>query len=126
MVTSIFRKLQSCLRTAVLCPCMIVGKLRFSEESVTLADSPLLTWYIKAIPENEQTCVDIRLGEMKFDDFELFNSLRRNNLMLRPDAEDRGIARITSGYVNICNSTPVTNLVFSWLKDELKGIGWIE
>lgn len=126
MVNSIFKKLQSSLRMAVLSPCMIVGKLRFLENGVTLEDSPDLTWYIKALPENEQTCVDIQLGEIQLNHRDLLDSLHRNNMTLRPDAEDKGIACITSEYVDICNSTPVTNLVFSWLKDELKGIGWIE
>lgn len=126
LVNSIFEKFQCNLRTAVLSPCMIVGKLKFHENSVTFADSPQLTWYMKALPESEHTCVDIQLGEIPSSHLDLFNSLLRNNMMLRPDAMDKRIASITSGYVDICNSTPVTNLVFSWLRDELKEIGWIE
>ena len=49
MVNSIFEKLQSNLRTAVLSPCMIVGKLKFPENSVTFANSPQLTWYYSRI-----------------------------------------------------------------------------
>ncbi len=126
MVNSIFEKLQSNLRTAVLSPCMIVGKLKFPENSVTFANSPQLTWYVKALPENEHTCVDIQLGKIPSNHLDLLNSLLRNNMMLRPNATDKRIASITSGYVDICKSTPVTNLVFSWLKAELTEIGWIE
>lgn len=120
LMNSVFSKFQGSLRTAILSPCMIVGKLKFSENG-----APVLTWYIKALPESEQSCVDIQLGEISIND-NLWDSLLRNNMALRPDADDRGIMLIASGYVDICNSTPVTNLLFSWLKDELKAIGWIE
>ena len=126
MVNSIFIKLQSSLRTAILFPCMIVGRLKLSQKSTTLASPPQLTWYIKALPEDDQTCVDIQIGKLQSDFADLLNTLLQNNMRLRPDAEDRVGAHIASGYADICNSTPVTNLVFSWLKNDLKEIGWVE
>ncbi len=68
----------------------------------------------------------IQFGVIQLDLSDLFNSLLRNNLRLRPDAEGKRIAHITSGYVDICESTPVTNVVFSWIERELKDIGWIK
>ena len=46
--------------------------------------------------------------------------------MLRPGAMDKKSKALLLEYIDICNSIPVTNLVFSWLRDELKEIGWIE
>lgn len=126
IVNSIFVKLQNSLWTAMLSPCKLVGKLKFPEVSITFADSPQLTWYIEALPESEETRVDIQLGEVQSSHLDLLNSLFQNNSRLRPDIENKGIAHITSGYVDICKSTPVTNVVFSWIENELKDIGWID
>lgn len=111
IVNSIFKKFRSSLRIAVLSPCVIIGILRFLEDGATFEDSPELTWYIKALPEDEQNCVDIQLGEIELN-LDLLNSLHRNNMMLRPEAEDGRITHITSEYVDICKSTPVTDTKF--------------
>ena len=126
MISSTFKKLRSSLTIAILSPCMIVGKLRIPEDSTTLTHLRQLTWYIKALPENEQTCVDILSDEIQSNILDLLNPLLQNNMAHRPDAEDREIARITSKCVDIYHSALVTKLVFSWLSDELKEIGWIE
>ncbi len=125
MVDSAFISLQNSLRTAILFPFKLVGKLKFSKDSATWANSPQLAWYIEALPKSERTCVDIQLVETQLNPFNIFNSLFQNNLRLRPDAEIEDLAHIDWGHVDIFKSTPVTNIVFSWLENELKSIGWI-
>lgn len=126
LVNIVFRALKDNLRTAILVPCKLVGKIRFSEESVTFTDSPHLTWYMEALPSSETSCVDIQFGELPINHADLLSSLLQNNLRLRPDAENKSMAFISSGYLDIYKSTPVTNIVFSWLERELKEIGWID
>lgn len=126
MAETVFIKLKEDLRTAKLAPCELVGGLEFNENSNSFEDSPALTWYMKALPINARNGVDIQFRKIEFNDDELFHSLIRHNLKMRPGIENRDVVHITSQFVDICNSTPVTNIVFSWIEDELKKIGWIK
>lgn len=126
LVDAVFDRLRDSLPTAMLFPFRLAGRLCFSEDDRSFSDSPWMTWYVEALPEGEAASVEIEPGELQADRMELLDSLIRNNRRLRPDMEQREIAGVTSQYVDICNAAPVTNVVFSWLERELKGIGWID
>ncbi len=81
---------------------------------------------MKALPVSQDNNVNIQLQEISFNDNNLLHLLIQHNLKMRPEFENSAVAHITSQYLDIFSSTPVTNIVFSWLKEELEEIGWID
>lgn len=126
IVDTVFSKLKKSLEIAKLAPCELVGGLEFQEEDTTSASGPSLVWYVKALPISEDSNVNIQLQKISFNDDNLLRLLIQHNLKMRPEFENSAVAQITSQYLDIFSSTPVTNIVFSWLKEELKEIGWID
>lgn len=124
MADTVFSKLRDNLIGATLAPYKLVGRIKFYENSTTFGEAPQFMWYREALPYNEANCVDIQFGDTNVSN-DIFESLIRNNLRLRPAAKGERISCITLEYLDICKSTPVTDVVFSWLERELKGTGWI-
>ena len=131
LVELFFSTMQSSLGTYRLMPCKVVGGLVFPDssklESRTLETAvfPKLTWYFEALSPNSKNATDIQLKEILFYDESLLTSLSTHNYSLRPNFPFLNYDRITFTTPEIICSTPVTNIVYDWLANDLKAIGWI-
>lgn len=129
LVNSVFYTFRDSLWLARLYPCKLVGGLKFTEGMGTgdwAKDTPQMTWYWEALPYTETGYIDIQLKEIPFDDHRLYETIQKRNEELRPLAEGQIGARMASGeFTQIISTTPVSDITFDWLKEDLKEIGWI-
>lgn len=125
IVKTVFPTLKDCLLISQLSPCQLVGKLKFHEGGKSYSDIPGLTWYLEALPYDESNRVDIQLKEAPINNLDLLTSLHEKNSNLRPEFMFHSLSTITDQILSIICSTPVTDLVYSWLESELKTIGWL-
>lgn len=130
LANSIFPALKDSLYLAKLYPCRFVGGLEFNEGAKTGdwgKDSPQMTWYWEAVPSLEEAGVDIELKKIPFNDNTLLETLHMHNKKTRPELGEKAGGRIAySVFTDIISATPVTDMVYKWLKDELKASGWID
>lgn len=126
LAQNVFSALKEDLRIAQLYPCELVGGLQFSTNATSFTGAPSLTHYWIAVPFGKDSNIDIQIREIPFYDSSLFNQVLQTNSTLRPEFRSQTLASISSGYVDVINTTPVTNMVFDWLKKELTAIGWIK
>ena len=125
IVKTVFPTLKDCLLISQLSPCQLVGKLKFHEGGKSYSDIPGLTWYLEALPYDESNRVDIQLKEAPINNLDLLTSLHEKNSNLRPEFMFHSLSTIKDQILRIICSTPVTDLVYSWLESELKTIGWL-
>jgi hypothetical protein len=92
---------------------------------------PTLCWYLEPLPTDKNDFIlDIEMlkGEKNsnFNREELFNELYEKIKKYRPDESNWMNASIRRQVLDIFCATPVTNIIYEWLKDDLKSINWIK
>lgn len=129
LANSIFLALKDSLYLAKLYPCRLVGGLEFNGGTETgdwIKDTPQMTWYWEAVQSIEEAGVDIELKKIPFCDNNLLEMLDMHNKRIRPElGEEAGVCMTSGEFTGIISATPVTDMVYKWLKDELKAGGWI-
>lgn len=123
LMLSEFSNLAKEMYTWQLMPCKLVGDLEFDPVN-ELDSGPRLHWYLLALPCNQNSYVDIDYRSNTSSDDVDFYSIYENHRSNRPELKGEGF--ITLGQLLRLNCpTPVTNVVYDWLRHELKSLGWI-
>lgn len=107
-------------------PFELNGYLKYHDDNAVRSGSPWLTWYCRALSEGQESQCTIQLIE---DNKKLkqiaWDELNQNNIKIRHSKRSWIKTHISSGQLQFSN-TPVTDLIYKWLKDDLISIGWIE
>ena len=129
-----FDKLLSGMQIAGMLPTRLVGV--FTPPVLPdnqFGDSPQFDWYLEPLPKNSQNKVEIEFSEnIRNNAYETYckqsnfiiNQLRN----LRPNSSAWLRCNPHGGYIDISlfSDAPVTVLVYSWLEEDLRSIGWID
>lgn len=131
LVDLFFSTMKNTLGTYRLMPCKVVGGLVFPDSSELNSHTPetatflKLTWYFEALSPDSKNATDIQIKEIPFYDDSFLSFLSTHNYSQRPNLPFFSYDRITFTTPEILCSTPVTNIVYDWLANDLKAIGWI-
>lgn len=131
LVETIFSTLKDQMPMYRLLPGKLVGTLRYDDMSAGMNGGPALEWYIVALPSGEESFVSIELQQEKQDvnflgDKLLWDRVQKTNRKNRPEYPGEVFSAFHSGRMDIFITKPVTHLVYEWVKDDLKKIGWYE
>lgn len=96
--------------------------------------SPVFVWYLEPLSENSQNIVEIEFNEdVKNHPYETYckqsNNIANQLRKLRPNASVWLRCNPHGSYLDISlfrSDAPVTVLVYSWLKEDLRSISWID
>lgn len=123
LMLSVFSHLAEEMYTSQLMPCKLVGNLEFDPEKA-LGREPILYWYLWAVRRDQANAVDIDYRANLQEWEEVMYSIFENNKKNRPDLKGEGY--VAHGQILSLNCpTPVTGIVYEWLCQELKKLGWI-
>ena len=114
-------------------PVKLEGWLKPSSKTAVRDMGPTLDWYVRILPEIQRNEVlfglDLGVTDMSSRDFfdrdDLFEEERSAYEALRPNLS--GIFSMTltrSGLSEILDLYPATELAHSWLRDDLRELGW--
>lgn len=122
LMLSEFSHLAQEMYTAQLIPCKLVGNLEFDLEK-ELDRGPVLHWHLLALPKDEVSTVDIdyRAITHELDEVDFIYENHQKN---RPNLRGNGFVMHGQALSLNC-PTPVTDIVYEWLCQELKKLGWI-
>lgn len=127
-IDTFFHSLKNYLSTYLILPCNLVGILQYDENSKSISE-PSMTWYLSPLPKAEQNICNITYSSKDNiwkNSSSIFENLRKALILYRADNSYFINFFIRGGRCFDTSLTPVTNLIYSWLKDDLKKIGWIE
>jgi len=116
-----FPRLASRMQTAVTLPARLVGVIAPQNQGKS---SPTISWYWEALPYGSQSIVDVQIGEIGLDDTYLLSAFDRVRSLRREAVTWIG-ATLFNGVLRIFGSNPMTELVYTWLWDDLKRIAWV-
>ena len=112
-------------------PCKLVGLLYYNDENIDDYESrPLMQYYLEVLPESERISVEIALAsrrsafEENVDD--IFKKMKQNALKYRKNKIENMGYTIWSGECMSSSCTPVTDIIYKMLENDLKKVGWIE
>jgi hypothetical protein len=121
LVNNFFFPLKERLTIYITLPAKLVGYLDYSGEYLGM------DWYFDPLPQNEKSSIDIRLSNehLQFgklvDSNELFEKFRK----LRPRLSRYHGFRSQIIDTELFGPSPVTDLVYKWLSEDLRDISWI-
>lgn len=121
LMASEFSCLAREMYTSQLMPCKLVGNLQFNPKT---DHGPVLRWYLLTLDHNHTNGVDIdyRSNDQDLDDE--ISSIYENHRKNRPALKGSGFIKHGQALYLNC-PTPVTDIVYEWLQQELKKLGWI-
>ena len=127
-VETFLNPLKSQLSTYLVLPCELVGNLQYiCDENKKLLSHPGFSWYMKPLPISEQNQISICCkdeDEIWNNSNNIYDDLIMAQKTLRKDDNIFINNNIHSGHINL-SETPVTNIIYEWLEDDLKEIGWL-
>jgi predicted esterase len=131
IVETFFPYLKKRMKKYVLYPFLLKGEFRTPKNYGGNSIGPTLCWYLEPLPTDKSDFIlDIEMlkGEKNsnFNREELFNELYEKTKKYRPDESNWMNASIRRQVLDIFCATPVTNIIYEWLKDDLKSINWIK
>lgn len=126
LVNTWFPNLANRLQMAIKMPLRLVGEVSFG--SGMGLGSPHMKYFFEPLPYGSQNDIDVRVAKSsgRMDSRELFDSMWRQWRALRPEFSDWLVVAITTSVLRIFGPTPVTELVYSWLWNDLQQLGWVE
>ncbi|MEA5057940.1 MAG: SMEK domain-containing protein [Anaerotignum propionicum] len=125
LVDVYFCKLANRMPMYSLYPAKFIGYLKYDDTLHGLSGAPIMTWYLFALPEG-QAPEYIFFFNANYDKaMDHIQELQQNNIKYRPCKRDWITSSIHQQPVYM-SPTPVTDIVYDWLKDDLKAIGWIK
>ena len=115
------------MRIAAFMPAVFHANLTFREDGTERNDGPTLTWHMEALPMDKQNRVDITLNEPEkwVHDADALHRILENDTTNRPLAHEWLFPSLHSQTLRCFEATPITDVVFQWIEDDLKSIGWM-
>ncbi|MBD2181861.1 hypothetical protein H6S82_00135 [Planktothrix sp. FACHB-1355] len=128
LVSTWFPKFAPHLATAVTLPARLVGVIVLPKPDDELKGILGLEWYFEALPYEQQSYVDFRIGEDGhfMGDSSLHSRLDKRLLSLRPEAARWIRTSIHSAILDVFKPTSATELAYKWLWDDLKRVSWVD
>lgn len=127
-VETFLNPLKSQLSTYLILPCEFVGNLQYiCDENKNLLSYPSFSWYMKPLPISEQNQISICCkdeDEIWDNSTNICDDLIMAQKTLRKDDTIFITNHIHSGNINL-SETSVTNIIYEWLENDLKEIGWL-
>lgn len=121
LMRSDFSCFASEMYTSQLMPCKIVGDLEFDPK---MKYGPVMHWYLLALEKNQSNDIDINFGTNAHNSSEEIRFIYENHKKNRPNLRGDGFIICTEALHLNC-PTPVTVIVYEWIRKELKRLGWI-
>lgn len=119
-----FPNFASSLQIAVTLPARLIGGIIPPTERTGLGRIASINWHLEPLPSGSESSVDLGLGEHHLDDA-LFAATLTKLRSLRPDASTWITVTSRSPVLDIFRATSVTELVYTWLWDDLQRVGWV-
>ncbi len=126
-VETFLNSLKSQLSTYLILPCEFVGILQYiCDENEKLTSYPRFSWYMKPLPISEPNQINICCK----DEDEIWNNtaicddLIMAQKTLRKDGNIFINNKIHNSDVKL-SETPVTDIIYEWLENDLEEIGWL-
>lgn len=120
--------LKTHLSTYLILPCEFVGNLQYiCDENENLTSYPRFSWYMKPLPISKQNRISICCkdeDEIWNNSADICDDLVMAQKTLRKDDRIFITNHIHSGAINL-SETPVTDIIYEWLEDDLKKSGWL-
>lgn len=128
-IDTFFPALKEYLSTYLTCPCNFVGALEYEEDRNDYASGPSMVWYLSPLPKDQTSTCSISYDNPEYiwqNSSAVFEELKKKTRLHRTN--DNHYINFAMHNVNCFDSseTPVTNLIYSWLEDDLQHIGWIK
>jgi hypothetical protein len=126
-VSDLFASFAARMRVAALMPVIFHANLTYKEDGLDRSDGPALTWHMEAQPKTMKNKIEITLNEteVRQDDPDAIHSILEKDILHRP-LQREWLGPVFHSQVLRCfDATPITDVVFSWIEDDLKEIGWI-
>lgn len=120
LMASDFSHLAGEMYTSQLMPCRLVGNLDFHPE---MEHGAVLHWHLLTLDRDEVNEVDIDYRITTPDSDESLHSIYENHRKNRPELRGHGYIKHNQALHLNC-PTPVTDIVYEWLRQELKNMGW--
>jgi hypothetical protein len=128
LVDQWFPMLAPRLEKAATLPALLVGEVIVPPDQSKHEGMPHIRWYLEPLPYDSRSEVEIRFGESfaGFEaDRELLRSLTGRVRSLRPETAGWISAAIRGEAVGM-GPTPVTELVYNWIWDDLEKVSWVD
>jgi hypothetical protein len=124
LVDTWFPRLAPGLQTAVTLPARLVGVVVPPKPEKGIKGSPVIDWYLEALPSGRRSTVDLSLGEesMGVEYLRLANDRLR---ALRPKAAMWISAWGHHGDLDVFRPNSATALAYDWLRNDLKRVHWV-
>ena len=130
-----FENLLSGMQIAGMLPARLVGI--FTPPMLPdnpYGSSPVFDWFLEPLPENSENIVDIEFNEnIKNHPYKTYckqsNIISNQLRKLRPNKSTWLRCNPHGSYLDISlfrSDAPVTFLVYSWLEEDLRSIGWLD
>jgi len=117
------------MSTYLILPCILTGILKYDEGGNDFSSGPSMSWYLSPLPLNDQSFCQIKYGnkdDIWSNNSSIFDELKKKSNFLRPESDYYINFTIHGGRCFDSSETPTTDIIYSWLKDDLKKIGWIK
>lgn len=130
LVETWFPTLAPRLTTMVTLPARLVGLVGLPEPDKVAAGRPMMQWYWEALEHNDRSSVVLRVIEWPpgweqshASGRQAWDRLRH----LRPGAADwiSLSTHLADDLTKLFSATPATDLVYQWLREDLKRISWV-
>lgn len=127
-VETFFASIKDQMNTYLLLPGDLIGIMEYDEEGNDYTSGPSMSWYISPLPSHEESTCHIDYGQKNImDDHALiFEELKKKGQALRSEDESYIHYTIHGGRCFDSSPTPVMDIVYKWLKDDLKKSSWIK
>ena len=130
LIDVFFGCFQEKLSMYVLLPCKMIGLLSYNDVSLDYYDSPRMKYYFVSLPKESSNCIEIQIvddvgiGEKELN--AIFNNMKKAAIKYRGKSADNMRYTIKSGKCFNASSTPVADVVYDLLIEDLKKIAWIK
>lgn len=128
IVETFFPILKNRLRKYVLYPFILKGKYEKPESNGLRSFGPGLKWHLEPLPlDNTDFILDIKMSkrETSQDNDNLLSDIEKKIKKFRPNDCTWIYPSQTGQILDIFGATPVTDIIYDWLKKDLKMINWI-
>lgn len=126
-MTEFFASLAPRMRVAALMPMIFHANLTYKEDGLERSDGPALNWHMEAQPVTMKNRIDITLNrsEKWRDSPDSIHSILEKDILHRASQREWLSTVFVSQLLRCLEATPITDVVFDWIEDNLKEIGWI-
>lgn len=115
------------MNLSVMMPVKLHANLTFKQGTRGRADAPCLSWHVEALPTAMKNTLDLTLNQSEkwHNDFDKVHAVLENDIRIRAPQREWLNPALHSEVLRCFDATPVTNVVYQWIEDDLKRIGWV-